>query len=124
MSTRSLISIFLSTTYFVLVAGEAFLFSAMHGQYLQQTDEQKSQRIYDSFVAKVQSGQVQPTTEQWLQAIHQEHKVSHSERQIHIQQARLMHKSGWYILLGVFIQTLVLLNIWQKHKSLPPRQVS
>ncbi len=116
MSTRSLLFLLSPSLIFIVIAAAAFQLSQKDFHYYDPAKERESQQKFDTFVANVQSGRWQLTTDRWLEGMRRERKVTEAERQIGIDSAIVIRQGAWLILLGVACQVLSVFAIRGRKK--------
>src|SRR5436189_109323 len=111
MSNKHSLLLFCPGLVFLVIALGAFVLSEqeIHRHHLAQARE--SQEKFDRFVADVRSGKRELTPDKWIEGMCLERKLTESERQFSLETARTMRAGGWFMLIGVAFQTIVVFSV-------------
>jgi hypothetical protein len=117
VSNKTFISLLSSGLFFICMAIGGFFLSEQHFRYYDRARESGSEEKFEKFVESVKSGKRQITTDQWIEAMRTQRKLTESERRIGIGIARDMRDDAWYLLIGVACHVLVVCYVRQKNKE-------
>ncbi len=106
MTKRDTLFLLLPSAFLILIAVLA-LSSARAFSFVPRI-EQRRQQDFERFVAKIQSGEVQPTKEKWIDLLRGSREVAAEIEKGHAALARILTAG---IFVGVLIQTYVIFRV-------------
>ena len=106
MTKRELFLLLLPSAFFVLIA--ALALSSTGALSFSPTIEQRREQNFEKFVAKIQSGELQPSKEKWIELLRDSRNVEVAMESGHIVLTRYLACS---ILVGVVFQACLLFRV-------------
>lgn len=106
MTKRDFLFLLLPSAFFVLIAGLAL--SSSGALSFSPEIEQQRQQDFEKLVAKVQSGEVQPTKDKWIDLLRNSRKVELAVERGHVVLTRFL---ACGILIGVVLQAYMLFRV-------------
>lgn len=117
MTKREVIDLLSPSIWFILIGVSALLFSEQARRCWDPAAERTSQLAYESFEHKVQSGERQLTSDQWLQALRWSRAGEQRQRRLIAGVGDEVRLLFWFALGGVGWQLISVLMVRQRMKS-------
>ena len=111
MNNKRWLILFCPAFVFLSIAVGAFALSEQEIQRHNVAQERENQAKFDKFVANVRSGKWELTPDKWIEGMRLERDLTESERQFSLGSARTMRAGGWYLLVGVVFQAVVVISV-------------
>jgi hypothetical protein len=105
-SKRDTVFLLLPSAFLLVIA--ALALSSANAFSFDRQIEQRHQQNFEEFVAKIQSGEVQPTKEKWIITLRDSKKIEADVEKAHATLSRIL-ASG--IFVGVLIQMYVIFRV-------------
>jgi hypothetical protein len=115
MTKRNIITLLSPSVFFIVAAVAAFMWSAMIREH---SRDDGSHQKFDTFVANVQSGKWQLTTDKWLEGMRDEEATSEAYRQGYVGAGQMLQIVCWTTVAGIAFQVAAVYSV-RKRLSKP-----
>jgi hypothetical protein len=108
MTKRDIITLLSPSVFFIVAAVTAFLMSATIREH---SRDDGSHQKFDTFVANVQSGKWQLTTDKWLEGMKDEEATSEAYRQAYVGAGQMSQIVCWATAAGFAFQVTAVYSV-------------
>ena len=114
MTKRDILVLFFPSVAFVIIAAVAFLTAADIGRRHDVERDKAGQQQFDTFIANVQAGKQQLTTDETVEFLKRSHDISESLWQADADTGMMMRIIGWIVVGCVLLQVSVTRRVLKK----------
>jgi hypothetical protein len=111
MTKRDIITLLSPSVFFIVAAIAAFMMSAMIREH---SRDDGSHQKFDTFVANVQSGKWQLTTDRWLEGMKREEALSEAYRHAYVGAGQMLQIVCWATIAGIALQIAAVYSVRKK----------
>jgi hypothetical protein len=115
MTKRDVVTLLSPSVLFIVAVVAAFMWSAMIREH---SRDDGSHQKFDTFVANVQSGKWQLTTDRWLEGMKREEATSEAYRQAYVDAGQMLQIVCWTTVAGIALQIAAVYSV-RKRLSKP-----